>query len=121
MIFGLDQYLPILHMFDGSSIGRGKCVVKMECCPHDNGIHDAAWVVRHLESLTGFELVILELDFLWYGKPWPDTLYDFQKDRIWSCIYCTIGHYEKLLEPTLGTGRYAFDTEDLRLSFYPRK
>lgn len=121
IIFGLDQYFPILHMFDGSSIERGDCVVKIECCPYDNGMEDAARVVSHLESYTGFERVILELEFLWYGEPWPDTLYDFQTAQIWGRICGTSSHLEALLEPALGTGVYSYDAESVRLAFYPRK
>ncbi|CAF9926314.1 MAG: hypothetical protein ALECFALPRED_003415 [Alectoria fallacina] len=118
-IDGLDKYLPILHQFDGSTIQRKNCVMTIECCPFFSGI-DASQVVRALEDLTGFERVILELDLEWGGEAWSDTMYDIQKDQIWGRIDRAFLHFQELLEPTLGTGHYGFDTEGQRLAFHPR-
>ena len=118
IIRGLDQSIPILHMFDGASIERESCVVKIECSPYDNS---AVRIVRHLGSLTGFERVILEVELLWGGEPWPDTLYDFQESQIWDRIWSTSSRHEELLEPTLGTGHCLHDTDGWHLAFYPRK
>lgn len=119
-IDGLDKHLPILHMFDGSTTHRKNCVMTIECCPFFSGM-DASPVVRALEDLTGFERVILELDLEWGGEAWPDTMYDVQKDQLWGRIDRAFLHYRELLESTLGTGHYGFDTEGQRLAFHPRK
>ncbi|CAD6568617.1 MAG: hypothetical protein ASARMPREDX12_000966 [Alectoria sarmentosa] len=119
-IDGLDKHLPILHKFDGSTIQRKNCVLTIECCPFFSGM-DASPVVRALEDLTGFERVILELDLEWGGEAWPDTMYDVQKDQLWGRIDRAFLHWRELLESTLGTGHYGFDTEGQRLAFHPRK
>ena len=65
--------------------------------------------------------MILEQDLDWRGEPWPNTLYDFQKDRIWSGINREFRFHKGILEPTLGEGDYGDDEEGLRLAFHPRK
>ena len=119
-IDGVDEDLPILHMFDGSNIQRKDCVVTVVCDPFC-GEMDAFQVVRALDNLTGFERVILELDLEWWGEPWPDTIDETQEYRIWARINGAVHHQKKLLEPTLGTGSYSFDEKGLRLAFHPRK
>lgn len=119
-IDGLDEHLPILHMFGGSTIRRKNCIVTIVCCPYHCNM-DASQVVPSLKDLTGFEQVILELDLEWWGEPWPDTLYEDQKNQIWGCISGTLNRHNEILEPTLGTGHFSDDEEGLRLDFHPRK
>lgn len=119
-IDGVDEHLPTLHLFDGSDIERKNCVVTFEWDPFGVGLR-AYEVVRALTNLHGFERVILEQDLDWGGEPWPDTLFDFQEDKIWGRIDGAFNRQKKLLEPTLGEGNYAYDEEGLRLAFHPRK
>ena len=119
-IDGVDEHLPTLHLFDGSDIQRKNCVVTTECDPFSGNMY-AAKVIRELVEFTGFERVIMELDLDWGGDPWPDTLFDFQEDKIWGRIDGAFNRQKKLLEPTLGEGNYAYDEEGLRLAFHPRK
>ena len=121
LVRDLEKDLPTLHLFDGSAVRRRNCVVTIDCdaC---SGDMDASQVVHHLTAFTGFERVISELDLDWWGEPWPDTMLDFQADQIRRRISDAIDHQRRILEPTLGTGRYYdVDGETHRLVFHPRK
>ena len=120
MICGLEEYLPTIHMFDGTNIKRKSCIVTFEWDPFSLSF-DATKVVQALRELQGFERVILEQDLDWHGEPWPDTLYWFQKDQIRSGINREFLFHKEILEPTLGEGDYGYDEEGLRLAFHPRK
>ena len=58
-IDGIDEHLPLLHLFDGSNIKRKNCTVIFEWDPIGISLC-AAEVVVALKDLTGFERVILE-------------------------------------------------------------
>lgn len=119
IIFGLDQYLPRLHKFDGSTVQRKECVVTIESDPFTHNM-DAIQVTRELVDLTGFERVTLELDLDWGGEPWPDTVEEFENERIRRRLGGAL-HYQKgMLEPTLGAADVVLDKETQRLSFFPR-
>ena len=120
MIHGVEEYLPTIHMFDGTNIKRKNCIVIFEWDPFSLSF-DATKVVQALRELQGFERVILEQDLDWHGEPWPDTLYWFQKDQIRSGINREFLFHKEILEPTLGDGDYGYDEEGLRLAFHPRK
>lgn len=116
---GIDEHLPTIHFFDGSSIKRKKCIVTFEWDPFGISLC-APEVVLALANLTGFERVIVEQDLDWCGEAWPDTLYEFQKEQIWGRMDDAFAKCKVVLEPTLGEGDYGYDGEGLRLAFRPR-
>ena len=60
-IYGVEEHLPTIHLFDGSDIKRKNCVVTFEwdACSFS---FCATKVVRALSEFRGFERVILEQD-----------------------------------------------------------
>ena len=119
-IYGLDPHLPKLHKFDGLATERQGCVVMIECNPFENSM-EAYQILREMKDLTGFAWVVLELDLQWYGKPWPDTVADFEIERIRARINAALNYQIKVLEPALGTARVLVDKQRYRLVFHPRK
>lgn len=118
-IFGLGPYLPRLHKFDGSAVLRKECVVTIVSDPFTSNM-DATEVIRHLVDLTGFERVTLELDLDWDGEPWPDTVAEFENERIRRRVGGALCYQKGILEPTLGAAHMVLNKERQRLSFFPR-
>ena len=119
-IRGLEQHLPKLQKFDGLATARQGCVVMIVCDPFENNM-EAYQVLHEIKNLTGFKLVVMELDLQWYGEPWPDTVAGFEDERIRARINGALNYQIKVLEPSLGTARVLVDKQRYRLAFNPRK
>ena len=65
--------------------------------------------------------MVLELDLQWHGEPWPDTVAEFENERIRARISGALDYQIRVLEPSLGTARVLVDEQRYRLAFYPRK
>ena len=119
-ITGVERHLPKLGKFDAVATERQGCVVMIECDPFaDNMIAYA--VLDGLKNLTGFAWVVLKIDLQWYGDPWPDTVPDFEKERIRARINAALNYQIGAGEPSLGTARVLVDKQRYRLAFHPRK
>ena len=119
-IRGLEQHLPKLRKFDGLATERQGCVVMIECDPFESNM-EAYQVLHEMKNLTGFAWVVLELDLQWYGEPWPDTVAEFENERIRARINGALNYQIRILEPALGTARVLVDKQRYRLAFHPRK
>lgn len=119
-IRGLAPHMPKLHKFDGPFVQRRECAVMIECDPFAGNLE--AWqVVPALTDFVGFERVVLELDLDWYGDAWPDTVEEFENDRIKARINGALSYQKEKLEPSLGDARVCLDEGRYRLVFHPRK
>ena len=119
-IRGLAPHMPKLHKFDGPAVRRRECIVMIECDPFAGNLE--AWqIIGALTDLVGFERVVLELDLDWYGEAWPDTVEDFENDRIKARINSALSFQMEKLEPSLGDARVCLDEQRYRLIFHPRK
>ena len=119
-INGIERHLPKLRKFDGVATERQGCVVMVECDPFaDNMI--AYGVLREIKNLTGFARVVLEIDLQWDREPWPDTVPDWENERIRARINGALNYQIEALEPSLGNARVLVDKQRYRLAFHPRK
>lgn len=114
------KQLPILRKFNGSRVERRNCLVTIWAEPANSGMR-AQQAVYHLAELTGFERVVLELDFEWFGK-WPfDSMEDFVQEMVYNRATDALHFQKETLEPTLGTADVDVDGEGWRLAFHPRR
>ena len=95
-------------------------MVIVECDLSSNSM-DTSQVARHLTGLTSFERVTLELDFDGGGEPWPDTVEEFDNERMRAHLNEVLHNQTGILEPTLGAAHTLLDKEIHRLTFFPRK
>lgn len=117
-IYGIRQYFPRLHKFDGSAFQRKECAMMIECGPWETGM-TSSQVVEEMTGLTGFERVTLELNIDWPDEAWPDTV-GFEDERIMERINSAFQRQKEILEPTLGASHILLNKERQRLSFFPR-
>ena len=119
-IRGLAPHMQKVHKFDGPFVRRRECIVMIECDPFAGNLE--AWqVLPALTDFVGFERVVLELDLDWYGDAWPDTVEEFENERIKELINGTFSFQKEKLEPSLGDARVCLDEQRYRLIFHPRK
>ena len=115
-----DDGLAILRSFGSALIPRNNCVVTIEADITSLDM-DALLVAHALKGFTNFERVILEINFDWYGEPYPSTMYDFHKDQVRGRYERAVRSQIALLEPSLGVGDWDEDIKGERLAFHPRE
>lgn len=119
-ILGSFLNLKSLASFGGPKPARNICVVTFVCWPTSNRMVEDA-VLQDLKTYTGFEKVVISIRMEWSNEPWPKSLYDFDKRRIWNSLQHSVDSIDRLLKPTFGDIEVRWDFDVPTVVFRPRK